>query len=189
VELRRLISSGPSDPQESSQSLDELLSAGLLTTDIDAGRALAAINIEPAAAPLVEADAVTHAHVSFGHLWNFLVASSTALIRRRLQSLEEVANIVEKRKMQAAQEPFDVEKARELTTIFHKVRFFFPVDYVCLYDSLALIEFLARYKIFPTWIFGVTLEPWGAHCWVQHRGFVFNEGVEEAANYTPILAI
>ncbi|WP_349770714.1 lasso peptide biosynthesis B2 protein [Steroidobacter cummioxidans] len=52
-----------------------------------------------------------------------------------------------------------------------------------------MVEFLARYDVFPTWVFGVRLEPWGAHCWIQHGPFTFNEGVEKAASYTPIMAV
>ena len=35
----------------------------------------------------------------------------------------------------------------------------------------------------------VRLEPFAAHCWVQYQHYALNEEVEEAANYTPIMAI
>jgi hypothetical protein len=107
-----------------------------------------------------------------------------------LQPLQRTVHAVEQRKRErASMRTFDVERARELVAVFHALRLFFPVNYLCLYDSLALLEFLARYDVFPTWVFGVRLEPWAAHCWVQEAGVTFNEDVEEAANFTAIMAI
>jgi hypothetical protein len=59
----------------------------------------------------------------------------------------------------------------------------------CLHDSLALLEFLARYDIFPDWAFGVRARPFVAHCWVQHGDIVFNDTVEHVAGYTPIMVV
>ena len=83
----------------------------------------------------------------------------------------------------------DIDRSRELVDIFGRLRSLFPRRYLCLFDSLALIEFLARYDLFPSWIFGVRLEPWAAHCWVQEAGHIFNEELEEAAGYTPVMGI
>jgi hypothetical protein len=38
-------------------------------------------------------------------------------------------------------------------------------------------------------MFAVRLEPWNAHCWVQHGQFIFNEDVETAAGFTPIMTV
>jgi hypothetical protein len=54
---------------------------------------------------------------------------------------------------------------------------------------LALIEFLARRRLYPLWVFGVQAQPFGAHCWVQSNGHLLNEGMEYARQFTPIMSV
>lgn len=83
----------------------------------------------------------------------------------------------------------DFQTAHDLVAIFDALRPTFPVNYKCLFDSLALIEFLARYRLFPTWAYGVEIEPFNAHCWVQEGDILFNDIAEEVRRYTPIMAV
>jgi hypothetical protein len=50
-------------------------------------------------------------------------------------------------------------------------------------------QFLASYGHYPEWVFGVNLDPWSAHCWVQCEQFVLNDDPEIVASYIPILAV
>jgi len=89
-----------------------------------------------------------------------------------------------------ANEPLDLERARRLIEAFDRMRvFLFSSRDECLHDSLAVIEFLARYRIFPSWVFGVRARPFAAHCWVQAADVVFNDTVEHVSTYVPIMAI
>lgn len=65
-----------------------------------------------------------------------------------------------------------LETLVELTQLFHALRPFYPRSYLCLFDSLALLEFLAHWHYFPSLVFGVTVDPFEAHCWVQHGSIV-----------------
>jgi hypothetical protein len=170
-------------------ALQQLLDGGLLTTSPTSGKPLAVADVEIATEQLLEPESVPEARMTPGTLLNFFAACSRAAIRLRWSHLEQTIGAIRKRNAQHATDCIDIARARELTATFYKLRALFPFNYLCLFDSLALIEFLARYRIHPTWVFGVRLAPWGAHCWVQHGSFVFNEGVEEAARYTPIMAI
>lgn len=60
------------------------------------------------------------------------------------------------------------ERLPYLTRIFHTLRPTYPRDYLCLFDSLALLEFLSHWRMLPHWVFGVHVDPFEAHCWVQH---------------------
>ncbi|MEO1020428.1 MAG: lasso peptide biosynthesis B2 protein, partial [Pseudomonadota bacterium] len=64
-----------------------------------------------------------------------------------------------------------------------------PRPYLCLFDSLALLYFLARYEVFPQWVFAVQLKPFRAHCWVQSNSLVVNDVVANVRHYTPIMSI
>lgn len=175
---------------EQRAALDEMINGGLLTMDRSAGRSVVPTLTTLATQPLLDDEAVSAARASASHLYNFFVASTIADARLRWGQLHRTIARVQQRKAQRmAATPLDIDRARELVAIFGRLRSLFPRRYLCLYDSLALIEFLARYGIFPSWIFAVRLEPWGAHCWVQEAGYIFNEEIEEAAGYTPVMAV
>lgn len=190
--LQALAPAGPMDESQPTavDALQELLAGGLLSTDGNKGKEIRATRTELATEPLLDPEAAPRTRLTALHVYRFIAACTTAAIRLRCSRLEETVGAVELRKSRGnSRKRFDMDKARELTAVFQTLRALFPRNYLCLYDSLALLEFLARYHIHPTWVFGVRLEPWAAHCWVQQGQFVFNEGVEEAAGYTPIMAI
>jgi hypothetical protein len=170
------------------EKIDELVRSGLITDDPRHGRAFETTRIELAVEALTEGQPSTP---SFGskQVLNFIVACVSATLRLRHGSLLSTVRSVARRKALRGDHAFDVSRARELTLVFSRLRRLFPANYLCLFDSMALIEFLARHDIYPTWVFGVKLEPWAAHCWVQHAGILLNEDLEEAASYTPILVV
>jgi len=59
----------------------------------------------------------------------------------------------------------------------------------CLKDSLTLILFLAGQGLFPEWVIGVRIHPFGAHSWVQRRGVVLNDFAERVRHYRAILVV
>jgi hypothetical protein len=125
-------------------------------------------------------------------LFAFVVASVFAKVALRLRPFDRVVRRVAQRKARysRANEPLDLERARRLTEAFERMRvFLFSSRNECLHDSLAVLEFLARYRIFPSWVFGVRARPFAAHCWVQDAEVVFNDTVENVSTYVPIMAI
>lgn len=170
------------------EALRELVSGGLLTTDPEIGRPFAATHCDLALDTLLDRTRRNVA-VKASDWLNFIAACTAAAARLRWGRLENTVAAVARRKAMRADRPLDLTKARHLTAVFQRLRGLFPANYLCLFDSLAMIEFLARYDVYPTWVFGIRLEPWSAHCWLQQAQFTFNEGVEEAACYTPIMAI
>ena len=59
----------------------------------------------------------------------------------------------------------------------------------CLFESLTLKLFLARYGLFPEWVFGVRLEPFSAHCWLQFGHVLLNDSLQFVRTFTPIMAV
>jgi hypothetical protein len=122
----------------------------------------------------------------------FVIASIFARFALRFWRFERVIRRVARRRAQnpAASRPFDVARARQLVETFGRLRvFLFSHREKCLQDSLALLEFLARYAVFPGWVFGVRARPFVAHCWVQHENVVFNDTAEHVGSYTPIMVV
>ncbi len=79
---------------------------------------------------------------------------------------------------------------QHLVASFSTLRpFFFAAKDACLFDALALSEFLAAYGVYPDWFFGVQSRPFAAHCWLQLDGVVLNDTVDHVKRYTPIMVV
>lgn len=74
-----------------------------------------------------------------------------------------------------------------ITRQFLSARRHIPIAMSCLLDSLSLSTYLANHRLPSNLVFGVSLSPFSAHCWVQHGQIVLNETVGEAVAYTQIL--
>lgn len=69
---------------------------------------------------------------------------------------------------------------------FRKARRYVPVEPVCLLDSVSLVLFLARRALHAEIVFGVTYDPFSAHCWVQAGDMALNDTVGNTGVYAPI---
>jgi len=117
--------------------------------------------------------------------------SDAARLALRCWPIGSVVGRVQARKARfGVARSFNAASARSLVAAFIHLRpLLFATRDACLADSLALVLFLARYRLFPTWVFGVQTGPFAAHCWVQEAGVVFNDTPEHVRRYTPILTV
>lgn len=81
------------------------------------------------------------------------------------------------------------ERLLQANRQFARARRYVPIDPICLLDSLALLRFLSRRGLPANIVFGVTSEPFTAHCWVQANDIVLNETLSDANAHTPIRMI
>lgn len=127
--------------------------------------------------------------ISARDVLDFFLASHRAsrLLKRR--HIHDVVGNVRLRKRVAGTGESDVDALERHTAVFRKLRPWYPRGYLCLYDGLALVEFLARRRLFPQWVFGVQAQPFGAHCWVQQGDILLNESTEYAGQFTPIMSV
>jgi hypothetical protein len=134
----------------------------------------------------------TFAGARSGSWLKFLTSSAVAKLTLRIWPFERVIRRVKRRKelLGPNASPLDAERAAKLVEAFARYRvFLFSSKDECLYDSLALLEYLARHGIYPDWVFAVQTRPFAAHCWVQHGDLVFNDTVEHVSGYTPIMVV
>jgi len=130
------------------------------------------------------------AKISLRAVIAFVAASVFAKLALRFWRFERVIRRVARRNEARGGAPLDMARARQLVETFARLRaFLFSHQDECLHDSLALLEFLARYDLFPDWVFGVRARPFVAHCWVQHADVVFNDTSEHVGSYTPIVVV
>lgn len=168
----------------------ELLTRGILTTHAAEGKA--ALPAEGTTAkrelPLKQARISGLRGVAF--ILPFFIACHMAEARLR-KSLETTIEHVARRKRHHAYASRTTSLAaiEDLALVFAALRLFYPREYLCLFDSLALIEFMNFFKIFPEWIFGVTADPFNAHCWVQADGVLLNDTKSRLAEYNIIMRV
>lgn len=69
---------------------------------------------------------------------------------------------------------------------FRRARLYAPVAMRCLIDSIAMTRFLRRRGLPAHIVFGVAVNPFSAHCWVQAGDLVLNDSVGNVNAHTVI---
>jgi len=178
---------------ELATSLSELVKAELLVPNGEGGRKGRSVPIPKASASLLDGPERDLSRVPIRPVdtARFLTAIVSAAVALRRSHMERLVRKVDRRRKENVRgdSQAGLPKPRELTFRFRAMRPWVPLGYRCLFDSLALLEFLARYGVFPTWVFGVRTAPFGAHCWVQAGEVVLNDTVEQVRPFTPIMAV
>jgi len=199
---------------ESSAVVQTLLENGLLVENETCGKRPAPQHVDTASASLIVASDCrppdtsppdtgppdtgppdnSRPEIGPVHVRKFFAAAAAASWNLRWQPIEHAVRLVERRKLAnrnvfAPADSATIATIVNLFTIFQTLRSYYPRPYLCLFDSLALIHFLARFGLFPQWVYGVKLEPWGAHCWVQAGDLVVNDIIDNVNGYTPIMSV
>lgn len=170
----------------------KMLATGMLTTDPDIGKEARPVEMPAASAALIEPELDWRPRITSIDVIRFLWASTLTALSMRVLPLRAVITGLMKRKAEgvAACGPVNMAVARRATEAFIRLRpLIFGAQDACLYDSLALTRFLSYYRQYPACVIGVQTGPFGAHCWVQEAGFVFNDEPEYVRRFTPILAV
>jgi hypothetical protein len=182
-------------PEQEDESPDqvakELLAEGLLTRSPAHGKPATPVSLAAPTSSFYH-QTLLWPQLEAHHLVNFVIAWLNVTLMLRCFPLRWVVRRVHKRRAYAlAHSPnSNLEEAQRLAHIFLLVQpAFFSAQDACLRTSLTLVEFLARYRIHPQWVFGVQMNPFAAHSWVQQGSTVLNDTVEVARAFTPILIV
>lgn len=121
----------------------------------------------------------------------FLLACASAARQLRRKTIKEIIELATNRKSNSSQFVcrFDFDEAAQLIAAFNALRWLYPRKYLCLFDSLSVLEYLSYYNIDAAWTFGVRAEPFEAHCWLQAEDTVLTDTVENVSAYTPIMSV
>jgi hypothetical protein len=181
----------PLAPDAAIAMAEALMDAGLLSREAPADHA------SPCGAPADLSGALTSAghelsretSPRLAHIVAFIGALAWTRRALRSRSLYSIACEVRDRKVSAGG-AFDPQQAIELVGLFRRLRpHTFAARDRCLFHSLALLRFMARHAVFPTWVIGVRAKPWGAHAWVQQDKLLLDANPEHVCEYTPILTV
>jgi hypothetical protein len=178
--------------------VQQLIAAGMLTSDRFGGKLATPTAAEPPRLALIEGYVEHRPVIRSSDVRHFLTASLLArVLLRRGPVKQAIAHLRSKAHKRSAvsrassdTHDLDFSFARDRVAVFKRLRpLLFTARGACLFDSLALCIFLSRYRLFPRWVFGVTTRPFEAHSWVQHREVVFNDTPEHVGSFTPILVV
>lgn len=178
--FERLRAGGPND----SEAMGRLVATGFLAR-ADGEASLASASIE-----IPAKDIAAWRNERFG----FAMAVSTALALRRARRAMRagrLASTIEERRRRKA----DIgvagadEAACRLAARYAASRWIHPEPPRCLVDALALDDLLLSQGLGVAMVFGVRLDPFAAHCWLQTPETVLTGTAAEARNFTPILVI
>jgi hypothetical protein len=192
--LRQVIAAATLTDAAAIALADQLVELQLLTTTDHSSRPIAPHVLPTPSGMLVDIYASDAAGAwTIGQLTDLIAACLYVTYALRARSLEQIVHRVRSRKAAQQRQPAssdDPASLEQLVTAFHRLR---PVLYVatdrCIFDSLVLVEFLARRQFFPMWVFGVKTGPFHAHSWVQHECCVLNDFPEHVRGYAPILVV
>ncbi|BAL94043.1 lasso peptide biosynthesis B2 protein [Rubrivivax gelatinosus] len=120
----------------------------------------------------------------------FIHAAGSASAWLRWHSLLWIVEAATARRGTNAKALCDFEALRHAVARYDKLRpLAFAAQDRCLYDSLALLLFLASEGHCPRWVVGVRTRPFAAHSWVQSGSLVLNDQAEHVRAFSPILVV
>jgi len=176
---------------EADTLIESLMSSGIITANPSDGKPFAESEWPPCERAMEIPIPNTAAKHSFSRVARFFLACTTIDWHLRKKELSRTLARIERRRIRARSFAaiHDVAHASGLIASFKDLRPLYPRPYLCLFDSLSLLEFLASYRSFPRVVFGVVADPFQAHCWLQEGNVVLNDNFERISKYKPILSM
>jgi hypothetical protein len=169
---------------------------GLLTDAICDGKDATPTRFNGPVDEIVAEDYTGTPRAHAGTIYRFVTACLAAQLTLRFASFERVVARARQHRAHASRKAanertaFDPERTRELIATFASLRpYVFTSKDACLFEALALGQFLAGFSLHPHWVFGVQARPFAAHCWLQHEDIVLNDTVDHVSRYAPIMVV
>ena len=103
--------------------------------------------------------------------------------------LQSEVDALRRRRPSEGRDSVPAEHLAEHLARFRAARRLVPVAPSCLIDLLALAAFLASRGIRADLVFGVKLDPFAAHCWLQNQRAILNDAADAVTDFTPIMAV
>lgn len=181
------------DPVAPDLTVRQLLEQGLLTSNPGEGKEATPVTVPPATGEVNGDTYDGRPQIRLRDLLNFFRATIATAFALKVLPIARVVSELQKKYRSRNLSTYPSRSAaslRELVAIFHYLKpYAFSGREKCLFETLALINFLLRYRIATTWVFGVQTGPFAAHCWVRHGDMVLNDTVHHVRDYTPIMTV
>lgn len=179
------LQSGRELTQADEWEIEDLVQSGLLvrTCDHRLPRACRAPSPQSSLAP---ANVPVSARMLTLVLWNIVRTEMDMRVRPLASTLR---GLRERKTNADFEEAKSIERVQEIAAAFKCCSLIKSALDRCLSRSVAIAHTMIDRSIHPDIIMGVRLQPFSAHCWVQHRGILVNDMFDRVRNYVPILLI
>lgn len=181
-------------PREYDEIVRQMLNNGMLIPNVSSSGDIVSNEPDVIERELIEGYSDINSRISLVDIVLFVAALTTAFVLLRATSLERIVQRSQHRRERMNQRAadssseFDYDAARRHTIVFRRLRpFFYTAREACMFDSIALGEFLAYRGLYPNTVIGVRTRPFRAHCWLQQRNTALNDSPEHVRLYTPLL--
>ena len=139
--------------------------------------------------PTIELAALSRgAHATAGLFLSALAAIFVARYQLRTMSLERLLQAVVDSNGRAAEMPKRAA-IEDIVYAAEAVERIVLGSKACLLKSLALQRLLSRHGHASALVFGVHLNPFRAHCWLQQRNVILNDTIERIGMFTILRAV
>jgi hypothetical protein len=150
-------------------------------------------NIEPATRSAMEATSQPR-NPRVSELIEVFVTVLVTRMALKVSTLKSILDglTADRHALTARSEPlaeFPEQRVSNAAAAFRRARLYVPIEMRCLLDSIAMARFLLRRRVPTHVVFGVAIDPFSAHCWVQIDDLVLNDTVGNVASHTPIRVV
>lgn len=173
----------------SEKIINQLLREEIITTDYDNSHALVQCIVDNPVTPFEHIETDNEPKILWHHVIVAAISGFIAHIILRLLPLSKIIGISQRLNAHYYFSDRKLEKSLHLARIYRRLRPILVRSRICLYDSLAFWLYAVFYGYRPNIIFGVTGDPFDAHCWVQAGGYILNDVPQNIRRYTPIIKI
>jgi hypothetical protein len=135
--------------------------------------------------PSTRADLQTQREPGLSATGAVMAALGQVAIALRTQPFHKLVDGVARQPVRAA----NAKTEQEALDDYFRARPWFPIKPICRLDAPALCLYLRRCGHPADLVFGVTLERFSAHCWVQIGDRILNEPYETIVGYSPIMVV
>lgn len=136
-------------------------------------------------ASVLETEGCAPAHLPFHHVLRAQMEASASL--RILGIKRSIAAWRRARPVDIGRE--FASEAADLARAFALRRATVPIRRGCVPDSLALMRILWRKGLDADLYFGVRLDPFAAHCWVQAEDYLLSDPLANVLSFTPVFRL
>ena len=179
--------------QDFAEVIQDLIDNGLITRDLKDGKRAELVTQCSELKELPGYLPGEGPKVRLRDIVKFFKALIVTRLLLKFASMERIVARVKRRKdrfyTNGGTKPDD-ERLNDLVETYKFLKpLFVTVRDQCLFNSLFLIEFLAYYRVYPNWYFGVRLNEFYAHCWVQDRNIIYDDFIQSTSANQPIMTV
>lgn len=171
-------------------ALENLVTRGLLLTSPPSQMPVRPRIVNQPYFDLSEANIEGHRTVNVSHVLKFIWAYGKALFGTKIRGLDGLIRGLSRVPGNEQVADKDHHTLSQAMDAFRFIRIFFykEIDH-CYFDCAVTMYFLRHFGFDPIWVFGVQMEPFRAHCWVQVGDVLVTGHLGETTMFRPILAV